>query len=297
MFRSKRKSMFSISIARGVLDSIYDECDRFDSVETGGRLIGSFKANGDHRDIQVWGVLDAGPNAKRSRTSFFQDGEHQENAFREIERDHPDIEHLGSWHTHHVNGLNTLSSGDLKTYHATVNHEQHNTDFFYALLVVEKTSHRTRRYEVKHFLFRRNDPAVYEIPDTEVRVVGGPSRANAVSESIHTASTQLAALPERAKDQEFFAEFYPQFKPAVAKQILCWKGRLSLIDDSDVEVLAMETVNDAHSSYSIGLIGDSADRWNAMKKYEDRSFRSARQAVSSLKEDLNREVYRRVASR
>jgi hypothetical protein len=87
------------------------------------------EANGDHRNIQVWGVLGAGPKAKRSPISFFQDGDYQEKAFRAIERDHPDVEHLGSWHTHHVNGLNTLSSGDLKTYHGTVNHEQHNTGF------------------------------------------------------------------------------------------------------------------------------------------------------------------------
>jgi hypothetical protein len=292
MFRSKRKSRFAISIARGVIDSIYDECDRFDSDETGGRLIGSYKANGEHRDVQVWGVLGAGPKAKRSPISFFQDGDYQEKAFRAIERDHQDVEHLGSWHTHHVNGLTTLSSGDLRTYHATVNHEQHNTDFFYALLVVRKTPHRAKRYEIKHFLFRRNDDSVYEIPDEEVRIVEGP-RASASSESIHTADVQRAAvIPERAKDQEFFAEFYPRFKPAVAKQILCWKGRLNLIDDSNVEVLAMETVDDAKSSYSIGVIGDSADRWKALKRYEDRSFRSARHAVLSLEGDLNREVFR-----
>jgi proteasome lid subunit RPN8/RPN11 len=290
MFRSKRKAGFAISIAQEVLESIYDECDRFDSDETGGRLIGSYKANGDHRDIRVWGVLSAGPKAKRSPTSFFQDGDYQEKAFRAIERDHPDVEHLGSWHTHHVNGLTTLSSGDLRTYHATVNHEQHNMDFFYALLVVRKTPHRAERYEIKHFLFRRNDDSVYEIPDEEVRIVERP-RANAGSESIHTADAQ-PAIPERAKDQEFFAEFYPHFKPAVAKQILCWKGRLNLIDDSKVEVLAMETVDDAHSFYSIGVIGDSVHRWKALKKYEDRSFRSARHAVLSLEGDLNREVFR-----
>src|ERR1700721_1141360 len=165
MFKSKRKPTFAISIAQGVLDSIYDECDRFDRDETGGRLIGSYKANGDHRDIQVWGVLGAGPKAKRTPTSFFQDGEH-----------------LGSWHTHHVNGLTSLSSGDLKTYHATVNHEQQNTDFFYALLVVQKTHHRAKRYEIKHFLFRRHDDAVYEIPDAEVAIIDGP-HAKAGSES------------------------------------------------------------------------------------------------------------------
>jgi hypothetical protein len=44
--------------------------------------------NVDHRDIQVWGVLGAGPNAQRSPTSFFQDGDCQEKACRAIGRDH-----------------------------------------------------------------------------------------------------------------------------------------------------------------------------------------------------------------
>ena len=35
LFRSK-KPAFSISIARGALESIFDECDRFDVDETGG---------------------------------------------------------------------------------------------------------------------------------------------------------------------------------------------------------------------------------------------------------------------
>ena len=173
-----------------------------------------------------------------------------------------------------------------------MNHEQHNTNFFYALLVVRKTPHCAKRYEIKHFLFRRDDDSVYEIPDAEVTVVEGP-RAKTNSEAVRAADVRSTpVIPERAKDQEFFAEFYPHFKPAVAKQILCWKGRLSLVDDSNVEVLAMETVDDARSSYSIGVIGESADRWKTLKKYEDRSFRSARHAVLSLEGDLNREAFR-----
>jgi hypothetical protein len=158
---------------------------------------------------------------------------------------------------------------------------------------VRKTPHRAKRYEIKHFLFRRHDDSVYEIRDAEVTIVEGPC-TKASSESTHAADARPAAvIPERAKDQEFFAEFFPYFKPAVAKQILCWKGRINLVDDSNVEVLAMETVNDAQSSYSIGVIGDSADRWKTLKKYEDRSFRSARHAVLTLEGDLNREVFRR----
>src|SRR5260370_40320475 len=129
MFKS-RKPAFSISIVSGALDSIFDECDRFDVDETGGRIIGTYHKRGSRYEIRVLGVLGPGPKARRSPTSFFQDGEYQEGLFRSMEEKYPEIEHLGNWHTHHVNGLATLSGGDKTTYQNTVNHDKHNTDFF-----------------------------------------------------------------------------------------------------------------------------------------------------------------------
>ena len=151
-----------VVISRTVLNAVFDECDRYSDVETGGRLIGTYR-QGRSLEILVTGMIDAGPGAKRSRTSFFQDGEYQEEVFRRIEREHSDIEHLGTWHSHHVNGLSVLSSGDVSTYERTVNHPQHNLDFWYALLVTEKVQGR-RRYLARHYLFRRSDPTAYEIP-------------------------------------------------------------------------------------------------------------------------------------
>src|SRR5208282_1767976 len=110
MFRSKQPQ-FSVTISRGVLESIFNECDLYDSHETGGKLIGTYQKKGVRYDIQLSGVLGPGPNATRSATSLFQDGDYQEQVFRSIEERHPEIEHLGSWHTHHVNGLATLSQG------------------------------------------------------------------------------------------------------------------------------------------------------------------------------------------
>jgi Domain of unknown function (DUF6908) len=132
----------------------------------------------DNRSLQITvkALIDSGPQARRSAVSFFQDGEYQERIFREIESRHPDIEHLGNWHTHHMNGLQHLSSGDLATYHRIVNHPNHNTDFFYALLVTTKRrgTEPLTRYEIKHYLFRRNDPKAYEIPARAVQVVDEP---------------------------------------------------------------------------------------------------------------------------
>src|SRR5215212_1779093 len=135
MFRT-RKPDVSVSIAEKALESIFDECDRYDTHETGGRLIGTYRKKGSLYDINVNGVIGPGPNARRTATSFFQDGRYQEEVFRSLEEKHPELEHLGNWHTHHVNGYPTLSGGDQETYFKTVNHRQHNTDFFYALLIV-----------------------------------------------------------------------------------------------------------------------------------------------------------------
>ena len=147
------------------LKVVFDECDRFDHDETGGRLVGTFAEHGGKLTIHVTGIIESGPQATRSRVSFFQDGAHQEVIFRQIESRHPEIEHLGNWHTHHVNGLPTLSGGDLETYYRTVNHQNHNTPFFYALLVTAKhrTSDPRRRYSIKHFVFRRGDKDFYEV--------------------------------------------------------------------------------------------------------------------------------------
>lgn len=99
-----------LSMPRAALMAIFDECDRYDHDETGGRVIGTFQEEGGKLALFVTGVIESGPRAQRTAVSFFQDGEHQEGVFREIELNHPEIEHLGNWHTHHVNGLSTLTA-------------------------------------------------------------------------------------------------------------------------------------------------------------------------------------------
>jgi hypothetical protein len=298
MFRSKQPQ-FSVTIARGALESIFDECDQYDSHETGGRLIGTYQKKGAHYNVQLSGVLGPGPQAQRSATSFLQDGEYQERIFRSIEEKHPDIEHLGNWHTHHVNGLATLSHGDHATYQRIVNHDKHNTDFFYALLVVRKNHGRDPRYEVKHYFFRRNDEKVYETPAGQVRIVDAPilwpisnGRSSSPSGSAHHSGDQIQPNVERVKDQEFFSDFYPNLKVLFSKSVgaLYWKGALGLIDGSHAEVLAMENSTDGEQFYSITT--GRHEFAEAMPEYKERRFRSARHAVLHLKDDLNQAMYR-----
>lgn len=288
LFRSK-KPAFSISITRGALETIFDECDKFDIDETGGRLIGTYRHENGHYDIEVKGVLESGPQARRSATSFFQDGEHQEKLFRAIEAKHPDIEHLGNWHTHHVNGYPTLSGGDQETYFRTVNHKMHNTDFFYALLVVAKNGHGNPRYAIKHFVFRRDDRAFYEIPAKKVRLIDAPALLPGDAEPSAPSANQ-----ERAKDQDFFSEFYPDLKPLLAKTTGApyWKGPLSLVDGTRAQVVAMENAEGRTPSYSVATSCANPDVADTLAQFRERQFRSARQAVLQLERDLNQALYR-----
>jgi proteasome lid subunit RPN8/RPN11 len=299
MFRSKNPKV-EISIPEKVLEAIFDECDRHDVDETGGRLVGTYQKKGKGYDINVLGVIGPGPNAKRSPTSFFQDGEYQERIFRALEEEHPEIEHLGNWHTHHVNGLMTLSSGDHNTYHNVVNHVKHNTDFFYALLVVRKSPNQNRRYETKHFVVFRNDHAVYEIPASQIRVKQQSQCPRASAEgsvdppSLHEADVVLDANLERVKDQTFFSEFFPSIQPGLSKTLgtFYWKGHLPAIDGSRADVLVMESTGEGKPSYSIALTGTKHAVSDALSGYESRSFSSARAAVLNLERNINRELYR-----
>ena len=300
MFRSKTSNV-KLSIRRRVLDEICDECDRFAVDETGGRMLGTYKKNSKGYEIQVLDVIGAGPNAKRSPTTFFQDGEYQEKVFRAIEAKQPEIEHLGNWHTHHVNGLRTLSSGDKATYRRIVNHDSHNTDFFYALLVVEKASDRNRRYEMKHYVLLRGGDSIDEIPDRDIEIVedsgvrlsdGGV--ATEVTRPFHEMVSDPDSKIERVKDQEFFSEFYPGLKAIFPKSLgtLCWKGSFPLADGSQAEVVAMENSEEREPSYSIAIARPILESAGKVASYKDRSFKSARQAILHLERDLNRELYR-----
>jgi hypothetical protein len=300
MFKAKHPRV-NISFPRKAMEAIFDECDRFDIDETGGRIVGTYHKQGRQYDLAVLGLIGPGPNAQRSPTSFLQDGEYQERVFRELENEYPDLEHLGNWHTHHVNGLATLSSGDKATYRRIVNHDKHNTDFFYALLVVRKTPHGNQRYEVKHYLLFRNDQTIYEIPDEQLSVVDEAARPSASGGPVdvptfssHAREIESTAKLERVKDQEFFSEFYPGLKPGFSKELgaLYWRGRFDLIDGSPANVLVMENSCGRDPSYSITIPGPNPS--DVIRKYKDRTFQSARHAVLQLERDVNREIFLRV---
>lgn len=307
----KRKAIeglrVKISICKDVLDAIFDECDLNNIDETGGRIIGYYRQTGNKLNIKACGFIGPGPNARRSPTSFFQDGAYQEEVFRKIEAKHPKIEHLGNWHTHHVNSLDTLSSGDVDTYKRIVNHEKHNTDFFYVLLVVAKnrTFCNRERYLVKHFLLKRGESLIYEIPSTQIKIMKKAAifidKAKAIEGFTRkeTLTDLISSRPmidrTRARDKEFISEIYSEIKAFFSKKTesLYWRGKLNLIDNSSIEVLVLESINQGKPSYSITLSASSKHLFQCHQLYLKRTFDSAWKAVYLFERDLNNEIFKK----
>ena len=163
-----------ISLPEKILNGMFDECERYLEEETGGRLLGFWTWKGTDLRIDVRAVLPAGPKARRSRVDLFQDGDYQEQLFRAVEKQHPTIAHLGNWHTHHCNGLRTLSMGDCETYRKIVNSPKHAQDFFYALLITHGTPNEQRRYAFRHFIFVRHATDFVEVAPSNVTIADSP---------------------------------------------------------------------------------------------------------------------------
>jgi len=150
-----------------IFEWILFEISKHPRAEEGGKYIGYLgareKRGGRAIDVAINDFLPGGPRARRTGVEFFPDGEYQERLFRDVERLDPDIEHLGSWHTHHCNGLDTLSPGDIEGYFRTVNKEDYRPNVFVASLVKFIPQDLRSERWIDHFLFVRGDDHVYAI--------------------------------------------------------------------------------------------------------------------------------------
>ena len=288
-----------VEIAGDVLESVFEECDRYDLEETGGRVVGHFAVDSGTLVVRAAGVIEPGPNARRTSTSFFQDGDYQTEVFRRLEVKDPSIEHLGNWHTHHMNGYPTLSSGDVATYRRIVNHRLHNLDFFYALLVTNKNEGRTGldRYALRHYVLFRGEDAVHEVPPTDVRVTDGPRiRPNSVDACKHShdagrakADGARGTVEVRARDQSVLGVLCPLMEPRLSSRTgtFFWKGSLPLIDGSAIEIRVAELKDDSGLLYYPVVSSASGD----VAELCETPFPSASQAVRALESRINREIY------
>ena len=290
-----------VTICRGALEAIFDECDLYDCDETGGRLIGSYNWEPSGvLSIAVSGVIEPGAAATRTATSFFQDGQYQERVFRRLESKHPEIEHLGNWHSHHVNGYPTLSGGDRQTYHRIVDHAKHNTDFFYALLVTARNTGLSNcdRYQVKHFILHRERHGEREIPATNVTIVDKPSiwprRHDEESRTTESDADKVTANPRRAKDNTFFQRLFPDLRPYLSKNMgtVYWRGSIALCDDSSFALVVAEMEDGGTFEYRV-FIADPLDSLrDTVGHLTERRFQSASEAAVTVEREVNREVLR-----
>ncbi|MEV4806314.1 hypothetical protein AB0K18_40500 [Nonomuraea sp. NPDC049421] len=172
MSSANRPAYPLIRIAERAVRRFSAEVAAHPRVEVGGKYVGFIVGGGRHAGVKermealpgltfnITDYLDDGPGAVRTVGSHRGDAGYQVAAFRQLEQRYPHIEHIGSWHSHHPNGLQELSAGDIRGYLETVNEKGHNHDFFFVTLGLDAAGFGTAR----HFLFVRGHDGYYEIP-------------------------------------------------------------------------------------------------------------------------------------
>lgn len=92
---------------------IEEDKDRWlpEGLETGGYLFGRLHPNGL---AEVTHVLDGGPNAERTPTSFSGDNGYATEVKTRLQREDPDTVLLGEYHLHPWSGHSNPSSGDIR---------------------------------------------------------------------------------------------------------------------------------------------------------------------------------------
>ncbi|BAL90383.1 hypothetical protein AMIS_51630 [Actinoplanes missouriensis 431] len=169
--------------------------------------------------ILVAGSIGSGPRAEASATSLHPDGRFQESVYRKLEAVEPDLEHIGTWHSHHPNRLREFSDGDVRGYAATIADRRYNEDVFIAGLCFEERGLAAGLFD----MYTRADPgsprrlrsgaelqAVESIPSlqriiaaAEAGLRGGEPAADPLAEAIDkalrdTSGTELVRNADKA---------------------------------------------------------------------------------------------------
>ena len=172
----QRPPDFEIFFDDHVFDYVLHELRRYPRSEEGGKYIGYIEPSHDRKHrVVITDFLPGGPNATRTAVEFLPDGEFQETLFRQAEARDRAIEHVGSWHSHHCNGLDRLSGGDVEGYFKTVNKAAYRPDIFVASLVKYLPHRKNDTGWIDHFLFIRDHARYYKITD-HVGTANSPSK-------------------------------------------------------------------------------------------------------------------------
>ncbi|WP_157521875.1 hypothetical protein [Herbidospora cretacea] len=235
-----------LELHEDVVARALDEIRANPGIEVGGKFVGfvegGFSAGSERwRDdlaelrVIVVAYLDAGPGKDRTAVHHLSDTDYQFRLFQEVARDVPDLHFLGIWHSHHPNGLDTLSQGDERTGAVTVNNPGHEHDFLLSSLAVDFAGLTGGR----HFVFLRGRPGFLEIDPADVTVVQGPNPvANRIAEIAgrlrpeppdggvtwaRTAAGKAVLLEDR-----IWLARYPGLRPFLRRGLMVWRGRIDL---------------------------------------------------------------------
>lgn len=197
--RGKRNISEELDVSVKIYDTVMKRIGHAISqsdVEEGGKLLGYVSSHRSKVIIQVESYIDSGPNVSNSASHLHPNGGYQEAMFRVIESFHPKIEHLGSWHSHHCNGLNDLSEGDKQGYIRSVNNPHYNLDYFFVLLVtgISRTNIRCR-----YFVFRRGQNEYSELYESAIQIIHGSSPLEPILQQIELASFDSRGLTNLRK--------------------------------------------------------------------------------------------------
>src|SRR5206468_1732528 len=133
----------------------------------------------------------------RTEVELQPDGEYQERLFRQVEQVDHEIEHVGTWHSHHCNGLETLSSGDVAGYLRTVNRAEYRLDHFLASLVIRVPRDPSDQDWIDHYLFVRGDEEYYRITQL-IKIIDWPTRFRLITG--HGVDIGARGVPRHSED-------------------------------------------------------------------------------------------------
>jgi hypothetical protein len=161
--------------------------------------------------------------------------------------------------------------------------------------VVEKVNGPSR-YRVKHYLLKRGDSALHEIPEEAIAIVDEsavwPTQKSHTSPGRKTQHEVPVVNSGRAIDQEIFSDCFPGLRPCLLKSkgLFYWKGKITLINDEHVELIVMEGGENGEFSYQLKVVGD---RWADLvpPMVLDHSYPSARMAVVEIERILNKKLF------